>query len=152
MQTIKLLPKDLLKKNANGRVMPKSTLKLILSHSGSGPEKKRAEHPQTQTIMRARKKIVFNNPHIQPDFFITITPYHHMSFTLFKITQKIEFLSQLFIAFGFQLFQEFFVVLSKDICQPGLIISWKPITYSTIVIPEFFQTSIKRIRIEKKQH
>jgi hypothetical protein len=74
-QIIKLLPKDLPKKNATGRVMPKRKLKHILSHSGSGPEKKRAKHPHIQTGIRTRIITVLNIPTIQLDFVFIKTPY-----------------------------------------------------------------------------
>jgi hypothetical protein len=54
------LPKDLPKKNDIGKVMPKRKHKLILSHSGLGPEKKRAKHPHIQTGSNIRKIAALN--------------------------------------------------------------------------------------------
>jgi hypothetical protein len=76
MQIIKLFPKDLPKKNAAGRVTPKSKLKLIFNHSGPGPEKKRAKHPHIQTGSSIRKITTLNIPIKQLDFVFIKMPYN----------------------------------------------------------------------------
>jgi hypothetical protein len=83
-QIIKLLPNDLPKKNAIGRVMPKRKLKLVLSHCGSGPEKKRAKHPHIQIGSRIRKITILDILDSQLEFAFIKVPYNEMFSLIYR--------------------------------------------------------------------